>query len=494
MQYDREIREIAHYVYHYSVVDDQVLQLAHTALLDALGCAIQTLTESESARRLVRCFCADAQLSNGARIPGTSIQLDPVKGAMSLGVLIRYLDHNDGMIGKEWGHPSDNIGALLPVMDWLCRRSPLEQKRSSGPPLTMRTLLEAIVKTYEIQGCMQQENAFNQCGLDHTVLVKIASAAVVPWLIGLSEEQAMACISHVWMDSASLRVYRHGENTIPRKGWAAGDACSRAVQFALMVQAGQPGAPTVLSMPRWGFYGTTWRGQPPFSLPMPYADWVIRNIVYKLMPVEGHGLTAVEAILEQKKRMEEEGYSNPAKDIEAIVIRTNAAAKLIIDKSGVLHNAADRDHCMQYCVAVSLLKGSPPETADYHDESPYATSKEVHAISKRIDIYVDDRLTDDYLNRDKRSIASGITILLGNGRVLDEILVEYPIGHAAKTETLARVQEKFRRNMALLFSPAESERVQMAAAPQSQLLVSEFMDLLEKRQGRISNMLSGTRL
>lgn len=306
----------------------------------------------------------------------------------------------------------------------------------------MRTLLEAIVKAYDIQGCMQQENAFNQCGLDHTVLVRLASAAVVPWLMGLSEQQAMACISHVWMDSASLRVYRHGENTIPRKGWAAGYACSRAVQFALMVQAGQPGAPTVLSMLRWGLYGTTWKGKPPFSLPMPYADWVIRNIVYKLMPVEGHGLTAVEAILEQKKSMEEEGYSNPAKDIEAIVIRTNAAAILIIDKSKVLHNAADRDHCMQYAVAVSLLKGSPPETADYHDESPYATRKEVHAISKRIDIYADNRLTDDYLNRDKRSIASGITILLRNGRVLDEVLVEYPIGHVAKTETLARVHEK----------------------------------------------------
>ena len=367
-------------------------------------------------------------------------------------------------------------------MDWLCREETSGHARRTGPPLTMRTLLEAVVKVYEIQGCMLLKNAFNKFGLDHTILVKLASASVVPWLFGMNEEQTMACISHVWMDTAPLRVYRSGLNTIPRKGWAAGDACMRAVEFALLVRSGQPGSPTVLTMPRWGFYASTWRGSGELVLPMPYSDWVIQNVFYKVMPLEGHGIAPVEASVIQGDRMRKRGLCNPIRDIAKIVIRTNAAAKMIIDKPGQLYNHADRDHCMQYVVAVSLLKGSVPEAADFDDDSPFATSRDVDLLRSKIEINADDGLTADYLSLKKKSIPSGVTIHLTDGGLLEEVLVEFPCGHVERPETMVRVQQKFRRNLSLLFSAAEATTIEEAVVSKDRLLVSDFMDMLARPQ------------
>lgn len=368
-------------------------------------------------------------------------------------------------------------------MDWLCREeaSGNTARRGPGPPLILRTLLEAIVKAYEIQGCMLLQNAFHEFGLDHVILVKLASAAVVPWLLGMSETETMACISHVWMDAAPLRVYRSGLNTIPRKGWAAGDACMRAVEFALLVRSGQSGSPTVLTMPRWGFYASTWRGSGVFVLPMPYSDWVVRNVFYKVMPLEGHGIAPVEAAVIQSGRMQDRGLHHPVQDIEKVVIRTSAAAKMIIDKPGPLHNHADRDHCMQYAVAVSLLKGSVPEAADFDDDSPFASSHDVETLRGRMEIYADDRLTADYLSLQKKSIPSGVTIHLTNGQILEEVLVEFPCGHVERPETMVHVKEKFRRNLSLLFPAEEAALIEDAVENRDYLPVRDFVDMLVRQ-------------
>lgn len=501
--FDEAIQDIANYVYNFQVGDSRVWQCAQTALLDALGCAMETLHKNADVRNMIGPWIAGSQVPNGFRLPGTSYVLDPVKGAFSLGVMIRYLDHNDAMVGKEWGHPSgnlidvlvvepfantthaDNIGSILPVMDWLCREEASGNRRRTGPSLTVRTLLEAIVKAYEIQGCMLLQNAFNEHALDHTVLVKLASASVVPWLMGLSKEQAMACISHVWMDSAASRVYRHGSNTIPRKGWAGGDACSRAVQFALMVRSGQPGAPTVLTMPRWGFYASTWRGKGEFVLPLAYGEWVIQNNFYKVMPVEAHGIAPVEAALRQLNKMQARGLLRPVQDISKIVIRTNAATKTIIDKPDKLYNYADRDHCVQYVVAVSLLKGSPPEATDYNDDSSFAGSRDVEALTAKMEVNVDNGLTADYLDVKKKSIAAGLTFYLTDGSVLEEVLVEFPIGHVTRPETMRHVQQKFRRNMLPLFSDAEAIAIQQAVRSNDQLPVSALVDMFAKDRAKL---------
>ena len=344
----------------------------------------------------------------------------------------------------------------------------------------MHTFLTAVIKVYEIQGIFLLRNAFNAHGLDHTILVKLASTAVVSWLMGLSESQTMAAISHVWMDVSPLRVYRAGVNTIPRKGWAAGDACMRAVQFALLTHRGQPGAPTVLTMPRWGFYATAWRGGPAFVLPKPYTTWVIENIFFKLMPVEGHGIAAVEAALLQGEKLRARNL-DAATDIASIEIRTCAAANMIINKPGPLFNAADRDHCMQYVVAVALLKGAVPEAPDFQDSSPFTSSSAVESLRSKIHIRADEGLTSDYLNWDKKSIPSALTIHFNSGDVLDEVLVEFPVGHVESVQTTAAVQRKFARNMGLMFSEAEVAKIQKTVHDGGETSVSDFVDLLVRK-------------
>jgi 2-methylcitrate dehydratase len=363
-------------------------------------------------------------------------------------------------------------------MDWLSRMTASGRLTHTGPPLTMRTLLIAVIKAYEIQGCYQMRNAFNAYGIDHVVLVKLASAAVVSWLLGLTEEQTMACISHVWMDGQPTRVYRARDNTIPRKGWAAGDAARRAVQLALYVQAGQPGSRGALSSKPWGFWARTF-GDAGFQFARPFGTWTIQNVLFKAMPVEGHAVSAVEAVLLQMDRFKAKGLSIPAQDIKQIDLRTTAAADLIINKRGPLRNAADRDHCIQYAVALACLKGSAPEAADYLDTSPWATNDDLKCLMERITVSPDPELTRDYLDIDKKSIGTGVTVHLKDQSVLPEILVEYPMGHARNPETNASVEDKFSQNMARMFLKTEIAQI-ARAVHRPDLPVSNFVDLLAR--------------
>ena len=361
-------------------------------------------------------------------------------------------------------------------MDWLCRSVRSGRIVHSGPPLSMRTLLEAMIKAYEIQGLFLVRNSFNAYGFDHVVMVKIASTAVVSWLLGLSEVQTMAAMSHVWMDGAALRIYRAGSNTIPRKGWAAGDACMRAVSLALLVRAGQLGSKTVLSMPRWGFYDSLWSGGQ-FDLSQGFGTWAIENIFFKVMPVEGHSISAIEAALIQHARLSELGDVSERK-IAKVEVRTNGSANLIINKKGALHNAADRDHCMQYSLAVALLKGEVPAVEDYQDSSPWAWSPVVEALRARIIVREDEQFTKDYVDPDKKSVSSGVSIHLADGKILDEVLVEYPVGHKKHPQTLKRVGQKFNSIMALMFTEAEIKEIIDVVESGDDTPIADFVDLL----------------
>ncbi|CAG7973570.1 unnamed protein product [Penicillium salamii] len=492
--YDQPIIDVITYVYKYQLdEDDETLwKCARTSLLDSMGCAIETVTSSPSCRRFLGPIIEKTNVPNGFKVPGTEFQVDPLKGAFDLGVLIRYLDHNDALGGAEWGHPSgencpmlepmdttdwfnaDNLGAIVSVMDWLSRASIAGDIVHCGPPLAMHTLLIALIKAYEIQGCYQMQNAFNAYGIDHVILVKLASGAVVSWLLGLTEDQAMATVSHVWMDGHPSRLYRSGSNTSSRKGWAAGDAARRAVQLAFMVGQGAEGALGALSARPFGFLERTFGDG--FVFPRAFGSWTVRNVLIKTMPVEGHGISAVEAVVLQAGFLRRRGLVEPAKQIKRICLRVTEAACMIIDKKGPLYNAADRDHCIQYVVALALLKGSPPEAVDYLDESPWSKSEELEILRGKIVIQADSELQRDYLDLEKKSIGAGVTIYLENGLKLPEILIEYPLGHARNPQTPSAVQRKFFKNMSRMFSAAEISRM-LGAVQQPDMLISDFMDL-----------------
>ena len=334
-----------------------------------------------------------------------------------------------------------------------------------------------MIKAYEIQGCYQIRNAFNAMGLDHTILVKIASTAVVAWLIGLSEVQAIRAVSHAWIDGHALRIFRQSPNAGPRKGWAAGDAAMRAVHLCLMMRAGQPGIPTALTDPNWGFQKVLFGGES-LRLPRPFQAWVMEGIFFKLIPAEGHGISAVEAALRLAEVMAQRGL-DPANDISRIKVRTHEAACKIIDKRGPLSNAADRDHCMRYMIAVVLLKGSVIETMDYSDSSSWAYDQRVEALRNKIDIEEDKSFTEAYHDRSKKSAASGLTISLIDGSTLDEVVIHHPIGHPERTDTIPSVKSKARKNLGLAFNPAEIETI-LAAANTDTMPVSDFVDLLHR--------------
>ncbi|KAL4898021.1 hypothetical protein BDV59DRAFT_208557 [Aspergillus ambiguus] len=473
-RYDKPIRDIVDYVFNYEIDDPSAWISARSALLDAIGCAIETASKSKDCQRLLGAIVLGTTVPNGFKVPGTCYQLDPIKGAFDLGVLIRYLDHNDGLTGAEWGHPSDNLAAILAISDWLSRASTAGEHIHTGPPLTMRTLLAALIKAYEIQGCYQTKNSFNAFGIDHVILVKLASAAVASWLLGLTQEQTMATISHVWMDGHPSRVYRAGANTIPRKGWAAGDAAMRAVHLALLVRAGQPGSPGALSSSPWGFYKRTF-GDQGFNLPRPFGTWAVQHSLFKVMPVEGHGISAVEAALIQRERLRDAGVR--LEDIGEICLHTTEAAALIINKQGPLYNAADRDHCVQYVVALALLEGRAPKAEDYYDDSEWAGSQELAALRDKVTVHVDKKLTGDYHDLDKRSVGSALRIRLKNGTTFSDVIVEYPIGHVQNPQTVHAVREKFWRNMRLMFSDREIKAI-IAATEDDDMEINRFVDLL----------------
>lgn len=340
----------------------------------------------------------------------------------------------------------------------------------------MKHVLVALIKSYEIQGCFQIKNAFNRVGLDHVILVKVASTAMVSWLIGLTKEEAKAAVTHAWLDGHPLRVYRQAPNTGPRKGWAGGDACMRAVHLSLLVKNGQPGVTSVLSARRWGFYDVLFKGNT-FDLPRPFGTWVVENVLFKVNTAEGHGMTAVEAALNVAEELKRRGRNTD--DIASIQVRTQEAAMIIINKQGPLHNAADRDHCLQYMVAVVLLKGSQIETEDYQDNSPWAKDPRVEELRSKITMREDPQMTEDYHNPEIRSLANALEVTFKDGSQLDDVVVDFPEGHVRRNETLDLVRAKTKKNLALKLPLEKVE--QILTMTQSgdffQMPVNEFIDM-----------------
>ena len=474
-QYDQVLVDIADYVYHYQIKESKSFERARHLLLDTFGCAIESLNDA-SLLAIIGPHVKGTLVPDGFRLLGTALQLDPVKGAFDFGAMIRYLDHNDALSGVEWGHPSDNLGAIVPVMDWLSRASTHSADRpSDAPSLTIKTLLIAMIKAYEIQGCFQIANSFNAFAIDHTILIKIASTAVLAWLIGLPEHQCLAVLSQAFMDGHPLRTFRAAPNTVPRKGWAAGDACMRAVHLCLLVRAGQPGAPQPLTAPRWGFYTNLFGGKT-FSMPVSYGESIIHRAVLKLIACEGHGLTAAEASLNLHRMLHRQGL-DAAQDIVKIEIRTHRPALIIIDKTGNLVNAADRDHCMQYIVAVTLLKGEQIEYADYLDTSSWASDSQVVKLREKMTLSEDKEFTKAYYNYEAPQAPTGIRLLLKDGTWTNEVVVRIPFGAPGASESLdgINIESKFEKNMRSKYTEQEVRTLKDALL-ENELPIHNFID------------------
>ncbi|MCJ1419859.1 hypothetical protein MMC32_006215 [Xylographa parallela] len=478
--YDQVLVDTIAYVYHYPIQNPASLARARMLLLDTFGCAMESLSHP-AVRRIIGPPVPGTVVPAGFHLPGTDIVEDPVKGAFDFGTMIRYLDHNDALGGVEWAHPSDNLGAIVAVMDWLSRTSAADARARNtvGPPQTVDTLLVAMIKAYEIQGCFQTANSFNAVGIDHTILVKVAATAVCAWLLGLTEEQALAALSQAWMDGHPLRTFRAAPNTISRKGWAAGDACMRAVHLTLLTRAGQDGAPHPLTGPRWGFYHALFGGKE-FEMPMPYGETIIHRAVVKVIACEGHGLTAVEAALQLGAEMRNAGL-DPRRDVARIEIRTHRPAMVIIDKAGKLFNAADRDHCMQYIVAVVLLKQKVIEAVDYLDGSPWASDPMVDELRGKCVLTEDKAFTEEYYNLGVRSSATGIRVLSKNGVWLAEKVVRLPLGHPSADGTAEAVLEKLNTNLRERFSDAEVQELGLGLE-KGQTPVHEYIDLWTRKK------------
>ena len=443
---DDELVAIADYVANGAIDSDEAYETARYCLMDTLGCGFLALRFPECAKHLGP-IVPGAVLPGGARVPGTQLELDPVKAAWDIGCVIRWLDFNDTWLAAEWGHPSDNLGGILAAADYVSRQA----VRSGRKPFVMRDVLRGMIQAHEIQGCLALLNSFNRVGLDHVLLVRVASTAVVTKLLGGSRDQVVDALSHAFIDGSALRTYRHAPNAGPRKSWAAGDATSRAVRLALLVLKGEIGYPSALSAPTWGFYDVAFKGDR-FAFQRPYGSYVMENVLFKIsFPAEFHAQTAVEAAVELHPAV-----SGRLDDIERIVLTTHESAIRIISKTGDLNNPADRDHCLQYMVAVGLLKGDLTAD-DYEDEA--AADPRIDQLRERMLVEKDERYSREYHETDKRSIANAVQVFFTDGTSTDKVAVEYPIGHRRRRgEGIPRLIEKFEHNLATRF-PASRARV-----------------------------------
>src|ERR1700748_3785959 len=425
-QPDKVLTDIADYVLNYEIKNELAWKTAHYCLLDTLGCGLEALTYP-ACNKLLGPIVKGTIVPNGAKVPGTPFQLDPIQAAFNIGAIIRWLDFNDTWLAAEWGHPSDNLGGILATADWLSRTAVAEGK----PALLMKSVLDAMIRAHEIQGVLALENSFNKVGLDHVLLVKLASTAVVGKMIGLTREELINAISLAFVDGQSLRTYRHAPNTGSRKSWAAGDATSRAVRLALIAQTGEMGYPSVLTAKTWGFYDVSFKGNA-FKFQRDYGSYVMENVLFKIsFPAEFHSQTAVEAAMTLHGKLKAAGKTT--EDIKKITIRTHEAAIRIIDKKGPLNNPADRDHCIQYMVAVPLIFGRLT-AADYEDN--VAADPRIDTLRDKIVCVEDPQFTKDYLDPDRRSIANAITIEFKDGTKAKEVVVEYPIGQKGPREAV----------------------------------------------------------
>ncbi|MEZ4600404.1 MAG: bifunctional 2-methylcitrate dehydratase/aconitate hydratase [Syntrophotaleaceae bacterium] len=466
-QPDQELVDIADYVLNYRIDSEEAWETARLCLMDSLGCCFLALNYPECGK-LLGPEVEGSTVPNGCRVPGTTFVLDPVKAAFDIGTLIRWLDFNDTWLAAEWGHPSDNLGGILAAADYVSRRKP------AGLPI--KEVLTAMVKAYEIQGCLALENAFNRIGLDHVVLVKVASAAVVTALLGGSRQQVIDAVSQAWIDGHSLRTYRQLPNTGSRKSWAAGDATSRAVRLALLTLRGETGYPAALTAKTWGFYDVLFGGRS-FRFQRHYGTYVMENILFKIaFPAEFHAQTAVEAALELHPQIR-----NRLHEIDRIVITTQEAARRIISKTGPLYNPADRDHCLQYMTAVALIFGEL--TADHYQDRTAADPRIDH-LRNLMEVVEDKRYSTDYLDPEKRSIANAVQVFFNNGDQTGKIEIKYPLGHRRRRrEGLPLLHEKFRKNLATRFPADRGQIILQLLEDRGRLertLVHEFMEMLAK--------------
>ncbi|HTN69689.1 MAG TPA: bifunctional 2-methylcitrate dehydratase/aconitate hydratase [Methylomirabilota bacterium] len=440
---DKILVEIADYALNYISTSREAMDTARYCFMDTLGCGLLALRFPECAKHLGP-MVPGAVLTSGARVPGTDWQLDPVHAAFNIGAMIRWLDFNDTWLAAEWGHPSDNLGGILALADYLCR--------SKQRPLTIRNVLHAMIKAHEIQGVLALENSFNRVGLDHVLLVRVATAAVATVMLGGTTNQMISALSNAWIDGGSLRAYRHAPNTGPRKSWAAGDATSRGVRLALMAMQGEMGYPSALSAKTWGFFDVLFHGKE-FVLARPFGSYVMENVLFKIsFPAEFHAQTAVECAIalhpEVKGRFDE---------IDKIIIITQESAIRIIDKTGPLHNPADRDHCLQYMVAIGLIFGEL--TAD-HYEDRIACDPRIDALRDKMVVVEDARYSNEYLDPDKRSIANSVQVFFKDGNCTEKIAVEYPIGHRRRrAEGMPLLVKKFEANLSSRLAPQWVKRI-----------------------------------
>jgi 2-methylcitrate dehydratase len=460
---DRVLVDIADYVANHEIRSAEAYDTARLCLMDTLGCGLEAL-EYPACTKLLGPLVPGMSVVRGARVPGTRFELDPVQAAFNIGAAIRWLDFNDTWLAAEWGHPSDNLGGILATADWLSR---------NGTPLAMRTVLTAMIKAHEIQGVIALENSFNRVGLDHVVLVKVATTAVVAHMLGLSREGVINAVSHAWLDGQSLRTYRHAPNTGSRKSWAAGDATSRGVRLALIAKTGEMGYPSVLTAKTWGFYDVLFRGKP-FSFQRRYGSYVMENVLFKIsFPAEFHAQTAVEAAVQLHPEVKDR-----LADIKKIEIVTHESAMRIIDKRGPLHNPADRDHCIQYMAAIGLIKGNLT-AADYEDE--VARDPRVDALRAKMACVENKRYSRDYLDPKKRSIANQLQVFFKDGTATRKVAVEYPVGHRRRRhEGIPLLEAKFRRNLDRRFPKERREAIVDLCRNQGRLestVVNEFVDL-----------------
>ena len=471
-QPDKVLTDIAEYVLNYEIKSELAWKTAHYCLLDTIGCGMEALTYP-ACTKLLGPLIKGTIVPNGAKVPGTSFQLDPVQAAFNIGTIIRWLDFNDTFLAAEWGHPSDNLGGILATADWLSRANIAEGRG----PLKMKQVLEAMIMAHEIQGVMALENSFNKVGLDHVLLVKLASAAVVGKLIGLTLDELINTISLVFVDGQSLRTYRHAPNTGSRKSWAAGDATSRGVRLALIAQTGEMGYPSALTAKTWGFYDVSFKGNE-FKFQREYGSYVMENVLFKIsFPAEFHSQTAVEAAMTLHKRLKELGKTTD--DIKKITIRTHEAAIRIIDKKGPLYNPADRDHCIQYMIAIPLIFGRLT-AADYEDR--VAADLRIDVLRDKMECVEDLQFTKDYHDPERRSIANALTLEFNDGTVPDEVVVEYPIGHKRRREEgIPKLIEKYKMNLARKFPEKQQRMILENSLEYGKLInldVNAFVDLL----------------
>ncbi|KAJ5722240.1 2-methylcitrate dehydratase [Penicillium malachiteum] len=479
--YDPEIQDMAKYIHEYNVDSDLAFDTARLVFLDTLGCGLEALKFKECAK-LLGPTVEGTVVPHGTRVPGTPYQLDPINGAFNIGAMIRWLDYNDCWLAAEWGHPSDNLGGILAVADWISRTNRAGGNLGNGKILTIRDVLEAMIKAHEIQGVLALENSYNKVGLDHVVLVKVATTAVVSKMMGLTEKQTADAITQAWVDGQSLRTYRHSPNTMSRKSWAAGDACQRAVNLVLKVQKGEGGLHTVLSAPTWGFYDVLFKGKK-FEYQRPYGSYVMENVLFKVSyPAEFHSQTAIEAAQIINKKLAEMGKS--VEDIKEITNRTHEACIRIIDKQfKAMDNFADRDHCVQYMVA-TMLVFNRLTASDYADGSEAATSPLLEDLRKRIRCVEDEQFTKDYHDPSKRTIPNALTVTLNDGTVLEEVVVEAPLGHRLRREEAKpEILAKYKRHLQAHFDQARIDELLKVGWDRQQLEnfeVDKYVDLYVK--------------